>query len=115
MYVHHEVGWMYPRHYLAVSGVSIVYIDSKTLVGVYQTSILYFLIVGLYKVLNMGFPYKIIELDPRPIHRWKALVTAELMVILHLNMAYHKGNHLLKRQNGYYGTKKVGLLPKTLI
>jgi hypothetical protein len=24
-----------------------------------------------------------------------ALVTAELMVILHLNMAYYKGNHLL--------------------
>jgi hypothetical protein len=32
---------------------------------------------------------------PRPIHRWKALVTAELMVISHLNMAYYKGNHLL--------------------
>jgi hypothetical protein len=29
------------------------------------------------------------------IHRWKALVTAELMVILHLNMAYYKENHLL--------------------
>jgi hypothetical protein len=25
----------------------------------------------------------------------KALVTAELMVILHLSMAYYKGNHLL--------------------
>ena len=64
MYVHHEVGWMYPSHYLAVSGVSMVYIDSETLVGVYQTTILFFLLVGLYTVLNRGFPYKIIELDP---------------------------------------------------
>ena len=80
MYVHHEVRWMYPSHYLAVSGVSMVYIDSETLVGVYQTTILYFLLVGLYTVLNRGFPYKIIELDPRPIHRWKALEKADLMV-----------------------------------
>ena len=64
MYVHHEVGWMYPSHYLAVAGVSMVYIDSETLAGVYQTTILYFLLVGLYTVLNRGFPYKIIELDP---------------------------------------------------
>eukprot|EP01050_Picozoa_sp_SAG11_P008657 SAG11_NODE_773_length_7236_cov_4.526412_3_plen_72_part_00 len=71
---------MYPSHYLAVSGVSIVYIDSETLVGVYQTTILYFLIVGLYTVINRGFPYKIIELDPRPIHRWKALEKAVRMV-----------------------------------
>ena len=46
MYVHHEVEWMYPSHYLAVSGVSLVYIDSETLIGVYQTTILYFPIVG---------------------------------------------------------------------
>ena len=64
MYVHHEVGWMYPSHYLAVSGVSMVYIDSETLVGMYQTTILFSLLVGLYTVLNRGFPYKIIELDP---------------------------------------------------
>ena len=31
----------------------------------------------------------------RPIHRWKTLVTAELMVILHLSITYYKGNHLL--------------------
>ena len=37
-------------------------------------------VVGLYTVLNRGFPYKIIELDPRPIHRWKALEKAVRMV-----------------------------------
>ena len=58
MYVHHEVGWMYPSHYLAVSGVSMVYIDSETLVGVYQTTILYLPLVGLYIVLNMFFHIK---------------------------------------------------------
>ena len=64
MYVHHEVRWMYPSDYLAVSGVSMVYIDSETLVGVYQATILYFLLVGLYAILNRGFTYKIFELDP---------------------------------------------------
>ena len=64
MYVHHEVGWMYPSDYLAVSGVSMVYIDSETLVGVYQTTIWDFLLMGLCIVLNRGFPYKIFDLDP---------------------------------------------------
>ena len=48
------VGWMYTDRYLAVSGVSMVYIDSETLVGVYQTTIWYFPLVGLYTVLNRG-------------------------------------------------------------
>ena len=71
---------MYTSRYPTVSGVSMVYIDSETLVGVYQATILYFLLVGLYTILNRGFPYKIIELDPRPIHRWKALEKAVRMV-----------------------------------
>jgi hypothetical protein len=45
----------------------------------------------------------------------KALVTAELMITLHLSMAYYKGSHLLQRQNGGSGTEKAHLLPKTLI
>ena len=44
---------MYPSHYLAVSGVSMVYIDSETLVGVYQTTILYFPLIGLYTILEL--------------------------------------------------------------
>ena len=60
----HVFAWMYTSRYLAVSGVSMVYKDSETLVGVYQTTILYFLLVGLYTVLNSGFLYKKFELDP---------------------------------------------------
>ena len=84
MYVHHEVGWMYPSHCLAVSGVSMVYMDSETLVGVYQTTILYFLLVGLYTVLNRGVHIKYSSWTPRPIHRWKALGEAVIMVAITL-------------------------------
>ena len=55
---------MYHGRYLAVSGVSMMHIDSETLDGVYHTTIWYFLLVGLYTVLNRGFPHKIFELDP---------------------------------------------------
>ena len=55
---------MYRGRYPAVSGVSTMYIDQETLDGVYHTNIWYFLLVGLYTVLNRGFPYKIFDLDP---------------------------------------------------